>query len=175
MGGGGRGACFGWLALPVAQGKVGGWGSGACCLRCLDCTCWRLRCVGGSALARELVAMLGRWQRHVGIGKLLTQAADALASSPCLRPRVMVEGGQWSSLFSAHITDGTGQKWRGGRGTCFACVTWLALISNGRVLGLVHWQGMLEHQRWRVGGAMALSQFWRQHAGVRGGGTQQST
>jgi hypothetical protein len=29
---------------------------------------WRLWGVGGSALARELAAMLGLWQRQVGVG-----------------------------------------------------------------------------------------------------------
>ncbi len=63
----------------------------------------------------------------------------------------------------------------GGGSACFAYVAWLALVGNGGVLGVVHWQRMSEHQRWCVGGMMALSQCWRQHADVRGGGTRQST
>jgi hypothetical protein len=42
------------------------------------------------------------------------------------------------------------------------------------VLGIVHWRGMSGRQWWRIGGTIAFSQCWRQHAGVRRGGTQQS-
>ncbi len=78
-------------------------------------------------------------------------------------------------LSSAQVTGGPGQKLEGGSGACFAYIAWLALVGNGGVLGVVHWQEMSGHQRWCVGGAIALSQCWRPHADVRGGGTQQST
>jgi hypothetical protein len=80
-------------------------------------------------------------------------------------------GGQRRSLSLAHVTGGAGQKLGGGSGACFAYVSWLALMGDGGVLGVEHWRGMSGHQRWRVGGAMALSQCWRQHADVGGDGT----
>ncbi len=80
-------------------------------------------------------------------------------------------GGQRRSLSLAHVTGGAGQKLGGGSGACFAFVAWLALVGDGGVLGVVHWQGMSGRQRWRVGEAMALSQCWRRHTDVRGDGT----
>ncbi len=41
------------------------------CLRYSACACQHWWGVGGSALAGELVAMLGRWRLHVGIGTML--------------------------------------------------------------------------------------------------------
>jgi hypothetical protein len=80
-------------------------------------------------------------------------------------------GGQRRLLSLAHVMGGAGQKLGEGSGACFAYVAWLALVGNGRVLGVVHWQGMSGCQQWRIGGAMALSQCWRWHADVRGDGT----
>ncbi len=52
----------------------------------------RLQGVGGSALARELAAILGHWQRRVGVGTSLRRAADALARTARSRPGVKVRG-----------------------------------------------------------------------------------
>jgi hypothetical protein len=64
-------------------------------------------------LARESAALLGRWQRRVGVGTLSRQAADASGCAACLRPRVKVGGGQRRLLLSGHITDGAGRKFGG--------------------------------------------------------------
>ncbi len=169
-----------WSSLPsarIAGGAGQSWGGQRCLLRsrCSVRALRRLRGVGGSALVRESAALLGCWQWRVGVGTLLRQAADALGRAARLRPRVKVGGGQRRLLLSGHVTGGARQKWGGGSGACFACVARLSLVGDGGVLGVVRWWGMLGRQRWRFGGAMALSQFWRQHTGVRGGGTQQST
>ena len=119
--------------------------------------CRRLRGVGGSALARKSLALLGRWQRRVGVGTLSRQAADASGRAARSHPRVKVGGGA-----AALASLGSRHGWRrakmgGGSGACFACVARLALVGDGGALGVVCWWGMSGRQRWRVGG-------WRCHS-----------
>jgi hypothetical protein len=66
--GGGSEARFAWLVSRLAQGKVGRGAAALALLALLGCARWRLRGVGGSALARRisgnvgaLAAMSGRW------------------------------------------------------------------------------------------------------------------
>jgi hypothetical protein len=81
--------------------------------------------VGGSALVRELAALLGRWQWCVGVGTLLRQAADASVGAPCLCPRVKVGGGGSSACFSCVSMGGAGQTW--GRAAALALLALLGL------------------------------------------------
>ncbi len=62
-------------------------------------------------MARESAALLGRWQRRVGVGTLSRQAADASGHAARSRPRVKVEGEQRRLLLSGHVTGGAGRKW----------------------------------------------------------------
>jgi hypothetical protein len=108
----------------------------------------RLQGVGGSALARESVAMLGHWQRQVGV-----------RFRPRLRPRAKMGGcngrqlalracspgqrlgGKRSLLCLACLAACAGRSWEGGSGACFACVAWLALVGVCGVLVVVRWRG----------------------------------
>ena len=80
-------------------------------LRCSACAHRCLGGVRGSALARELAALLGRWQWRVGVGTLLRQAADASGRSVGSRPKVKMGEGQRRLLLSGHVTGGARQKW----------------------------------------------------------------
>jgi hypothetical protein len=93
--------------------------------------CWRLRGVGGSALERELAAMLGHWRQQVGIGTSLRRAADMLAHAVRLGARVMVEGGQRCLLCTAHVAGGAGQSWGGAAALALLAV--LGLLSSAMV------------------------------------------
>ncbi len=97
------------LLRGLRRAKLG-WGQ-RCLLR-LCCSARahrRLRGVRGSALVRDLAAMLGHWQQRVGVGTSLRWAADALACAARLRPGVKVGGGgQRRSLRMAHVAGGAG-------------------------------------------------------------------
>jgi hypothetical protein len=65
---------------------------------------------------------------------------------------------QRRSLCTAHVVGDAGQSWGGGSGAFFACVTWLALIGDGRVLVLCISGGC----RGVSGGALVGQ--WRSHS-----------
>jgi hypothetical protein len=99
---------YGWR-----RAKLGGGQRPLLHLHCLACACRSLQGVGGSALARELAALLGCWQRRVGVGTLSRQAADALSHAACLRPRVKVGGGSCTCF--SRVTSRVAQGKNGGR------------------------------------------------------------
>ncbi len=57
--GGGSKARFAWLTLWLAQGEVGRGVAALASLASLGCTCWHLRGVEGSALARGIGGNVG--------------------------------------------------------------------------------------------------------------------
>jgi len=92
---------------------------------------WCLRCVGGSALARESAAMSGHWQQQMGVGTSLRRAADASARAARSRPGVEVGGGS-GACFARH-TPRVAQGKVGGGAAVHASLASLGLLSSAMV------------------------------------------
>jgi hypothetical protein len=77
--------------------------------------CWCFQGARGSGLERELVAMLGPWQRQVDVGTSLRRAADTSAHAAHSGARVKMEGGQRRLLHTAHVAGGARKNGGGQR------------------------------------------------------------